>query len=57
MRADNEGFNGLCKMYLWIKGGIERECQEGNETDFSKSEVVQNVEDFLMQLVNDQRAI
>ena len=57
MGADNEDFDGLCKVYLWIKGEIERECQEGNETDFSKSEVVQHVEDFLMQLGNDKSAV
>ena len=57
MGADNEDFDGLCKMYLWINGEIERECQEGNEADFSKSEVVEHVEDFLMQLGNDKRAV
>mgnify|MGYP006175253861 CR=1 FL=1 len=57
MGANNEDFNGLCKMYLWINWEIERECQEGNKTDFSKSEVVQHVEDFLMQLGKDKSAI
>ena len=57
MGADNEDFDGLCKMYLWINGEIERECQEGNKTDFSKSENVQHVEDFLMQLGGDMSAV
>ena len=54
MGADNEDLDGLCKMYLWINGEIERECQEGNETDFSKSEIVQHADNFLMQLGNDK---
>ena len=57
MGADNEDLDGLCKMYLWIKGEIKRECQEGNETDFSKSEVVQHADNFLMQLRNDKSTI
>ena len=57
MGADNEDFDGLCKVYLWIKGEIERECQEDNETDFSKSEVVQQVDDSLMQLGNEESKI
>ena len=44
-------------MYLWIKREIERECQEGNKTDFSKSEVVQHADNFLMQLGNDKSTI
>ena len=57
MGADNEDFNGLCKIDLCINGEIKRECQEDNKTDFSKSEVVQHADNFLMQLGNDKRAV
>jgi GDP-D-mannose 3',5'-epimerase len=46
--------DGLRKTYFWIKGEIEREQAEGNTTDFSKSEVVQQVDDSLMQLGNEE---
>merc|ERR1739844_798009 len=42
---------GLKKTYFWIKGEIEREASEGkNTSDFSKSEIVQQVDDSLMEL-------
>jgi len=43
--------DGLSKTYFWIKGEIEREEKEGKSvTDYSKSEIVQQVDDSLMQL-------
>lgn len=42
--------DGLRETYFWIKGEIEKEKARGNETDFSKSEVVQQVDDSLMLL-------
>ena len=48
--------DGLRKTYFWIKGEIERERQEGNTTDFSKSEVVQQTDDSLMKLGNEESA-
>jgi GDP-D-mannose 3',5'-epimerase len=45
--------DGLRKTYFWIKGEIEREIKEGNTTDFSKSEIVKQVDDSLMTLGND----
>merc|ERR1712038_1079815 len=42
---------GLKKTYFWIKGEIEREEKEGKKvSDFSKSEIVQQVDDTLMEL-------
>ncbi|KAL3758983.1 hypothetical protein ACHAWU_003054 [Discostella pseudostelligera] len=49
--------DGLRKTYFWIKGEIEREVSEGNTTDFSKSEVVQQVDDSLMQLGNEESTV
>ena len=45
--------DGLRMTYNWIKGEIEKERKEGNAADFSKSEVVQQVDDSLMTLGND----
>jgi GDP-D-mannose 3',5'-epimerase len=42
--------DGLRETYFWIKGEIEKEKAKGNATDFSKSEVVQQVDDSLMLL-------
>merc|ERR1712127_1012553 len=43
--------DGLRKTYFWIKGEIEREAKEGKDTSaFSKSEIVQQVDDSLMEL-------
>lgn len=42
---------GLKKTYFWIKGEIEAQEKDGkNVADFSKSEIVQQVDDSLMQL-------
>jgi GDP-D-mannose 3',5'-epimerase len=42
---------GLKKTYFWIKGEIEQKQKDGkNISDFSKSEIVQQVDDSLMQL-------
>jgi len=42
---------GLKKTYFWIKGEIEKQEKDGkNVADFSKSEIVQQVDDSLMQL-------
>ena len=49
--------DGLRKTYFWIKGEIEREEKEGNTQDFSKSEVVQQVDDSLMQLGNEESTV
>ncbi len=43
--------DGLKKTYFWIKGEIESQAKEGKNTaDFSKSEIVQQVDDSLMEL-------
>merc|ERR1712032_523754 len=42
--------DGLRKTYFWIKGEIEREEKEGKTNDYSKSEIVQQVDDSLLQL-------
>lgn len=43
--------DGLKETYFWIKGEIEREEKEGTKiSDFSKSEIVQQVDDSLMEL-------
>ena len=42
--------DGLRKTYFWIKGEIEKEQAAGKASDYSKSEVVQQVDDSLMQL-------
>ena len=49
--------DGLRKTYFWIKGKIEREIKEGNTADFSKSEIVKQVDDSLMALGNDESAV
>ena len=49
--------DGLRETYFWIKGEIEREIKEGNTTDFSKSEIVQQVEDSLLQLGNEESTV
>merc|ERR1712008_205641 len=42
--------DGLSKTYFWIKGEVDRETGEGKSvTDYSKSEIVQQVDDSLMQ--------
>lgn len=42
---------GLKKTYFWIKGEIETQKKDGKDvSDFSKSEIVQQVDDSLMQL-------
>jgi len=47
--------DGLRKTYFWIKGEIEREAKEGKDTsEFSKSVVVQQVDDSLMQLGGEE---
>jgi len=46
---------GLRKTYFWIKGEIEREEKEGKDTSaFSKSEIVQQVDDSLMELGGEE---
>merc|ERR550539_676031 len=43
--------DGLKKTYFWIKGEIENQAKEGKEiSEFSKSEIVQQVDDSLMEL-------
>jgi len=43
--------DGLTKTCAWIKGEIEKEAKEGkNTTDYSSSEIVQQVDDSLMEL-------
>merc|ERR1719445_2783875 len=42
--------DGLRITYFWIKGEIERERKEGKTADYSKSEIVQQVDDSLLQL-------
>jgi len=43
--------DGLRKTYFWIKGEIENEQKQGNKMDdYSKSEIVQQVDDSLLQL-------
>mmetsp|Transcript_5811 Transcript_5811/g.5543 ORF Transcript_5811/g.5543 Transcript_5811/m.5543 type:complete len:271 (+) Transcript_5811:1-813(+) len=43
--------DGLKQTYFWIKGEIEKQEKEGKSTaGFSKSEIVQQVDDSLMQL-------
>eukprot|EP00587_Corethron_hystrix_P009261 CAMPEP_0113307876 /NCGR_PEP_ID=MMETSP0010_2-20120614/6545_1 /TAXON_ID=216773 ORGANISM="Corethron hystrix, Strain 308" /NCGR_SAMPLE_ID=MMETSP0010_2 /ASSEMBLY_ACC=CAM_ASM_000155 /LENGTH=366 /DNA_ID=CAMNT_0000162817 /DNA_START=98 /DNA_END=1198 /DNA_ORIENTATION=+ /assembly_acc=CAM_ASM_000155 len=42
--------DGMRKTYFWIKGEIERIEKEGNSEDLSKSVIVQQVDDSLMQL-------
>eukprot|EP00978_Attheya_sp_CCMP212_P013981 scaffold35350_cov59-Attheya_sp.AAC.1 len=46
--------DGLRKAYFWIKGEIEREEKEGNTTNYSTSEIVQQVDDSLMQLGQEE---
>lgn len=47
--------DGLRKTYFWIKGEIDRETKEGKaHGDYSKSEVVQQVDDSLMQLGKEE---
>jgi len=46
--------DGLRKTYFWIKEQIERERAEGKQEDYTKSEVVQQVDDSLLQLGNQQ---
>jgi GDP-D-mannose 3',5'-epimerase len=43
--------DGLKQTYFWIKGEIEAEG--GDAAGYSKSEIVQQVDDTLMQLGND----
>ena len=44
---------GLKKTYFWIKEEIEKQSRDGkNVSDFSKSEIVQQVDDSLMELGN-----
>ena len=45
--------DGLKKTYFWIKGEIEKEKNSGSTTDYSTSEIVQQVDDTLMQLGHD----
>lgn len=42
--------DGLKKTYFWIKGEIEKEEKEGKKSNYSTSEIVQQVDDSLMQL-------
>jgi GDP-D-mannose 3',5'-epimerase len=49
--------DGLRKTIDWIEGEIEKERKEGNTADFSKSEVVQQVDDSLMQLGNEESTV
>lgn len=42
--------DGLRKTYNWIKEQIENEKKEGKSEDYSKSVIVQQVDDSLMQL-------
>ena len=43
--------DGLKKTYFWIKGEIEKQAKEGKSVEsFSKSEIVQQVDDSLMEL-------
>merc|ERR1711935_166293 len=44
--------DGLRKTYFWIKGEIEKEG--GDAAAYSKSEIVQQVDDTLMQLGKDE---
>jgi len=43
---------GLKKTYFWIKGELEKLQKEGSDKDYSKSDIVQQVDDSLMQLGN-----
>jgi GDP-D-mannose 3',5'-epimerase len=49
--------DGLRKTYFWIKGEIEKEKAAGSTMDYSKSEVVQQVDDSLMQLGNEESKV
>lgn len=49
--------DGLRKTYFWIKGEIEKEVAAGSTLDYSKSEVVQQVDDSLMQLGNEESTV
>jgi len=42
--------DGLRKTYFWIKEQIDNERSEGKTVDYSKSEIVQQVDDSLLQL-------
>lgn len=42
--------DGLKKTYFWIKGEIENEEKTGEKSNYSTSEIVQQVDDSLMQL-------
>ena len=44
--------DGLKKTYFWIKGEIEKEG--GDASAYSKSEIVQQVDDIWMQLGNEK---
>mmetsp|Transcript_1075 Transcript_1075/g.1426 ORF Transcript_1075/g.1426 Transcript_1075/m.1426 type:complete len:363 (-) Transcript_1075:1423-2511(-) len=46
--------DGLRKTYFWIKGEIERETKEGTAGEYSKSEIVQQVDDSLMELGKEE---
>jgi len=46
--------DGLKKTYFWIKGEIESQKEAGNKTDFSTSEIVQQVDDTLMLLGQEE---
>lgn len=48
---------GLKKTIDWIEGEIDRERKEGNKEDFSKSEVVIQVDDSLMTLGNEESTV
>ncbi|EJK50688.1 hypothetical protein THAOC_30273 [Thalassiosira oceanica] len=49
--------DGLKKTCLWIQGEIEREQKEGSTMDYSKSEIVQQKDDSLLQLGNDESTV
>jgi GDP-D-mannose 3',5'-epimerase len=49
--------DGLRKTYFWIKGEIEKEQAAGSAQDYSKSEVVQQVDDSLMELGNEESKV
>lgn len=49
--------DGLRKTYFWIKEQIETEKKEGSGVDYSKSEVVKQVDDSLMELGNEESKV
>ena len=49
--------DGLKKTIDWIEGEIEKEQKAGNTADFSKSEIVQQVDDSLMKLGNEESTV